>query len=63
MLDVEKDTGDADPAALPRSTREEQRWRNAVARRKLEIRREGEYLRRQLTDVWEETEEDQHSYP
>ena len=38
----------------PRSAREKQRWRNAVARRKLEARRERQRLRQQLTDVWDE---------
>jgi len=38
----------------PRSAREKQRCRNALARRKLEARRERQLLRQQLTDVWDE---------
>jgi hypothetical protein len=43
----------APPAA--RSTPEQQRWRNAAARRKLEAMRDLEHLRLQLQDVWDET--------
>jgi len=39
---------------MPRSAREKQRWRNALARRKLEALRERKVLRKQLTDVWDE---------
>ncbi len=40
---------------VPRcSNREEQRRRNAAARRKLEALRERKLLRKQLTDVWDE---------
>jgi hypothetical protein len=38
----------------PPSAREKQRWRNAVARRELEARRERQRLRQQLTEVWDE---------
>jgi len=42
-------------ASLPaRSAREEQRRRNAAARRKLEVLRERKFLRKELTDVWDE---------
>jgi hypothetical protein len=37
-----------------RTAREKQSWRNAVARRKLEARRERQRLRQQLTNVWDE---------
>ena len=57
MPDVEIEGPDAESSGLPRSTRDEQRWRKAVARRKLEILREHRYLRRQLTDVWDESED------
>jgi hypothetical protein len=57
MLDVEIEVSDAESPALPRSARDAQRWRKAVARRKLEILREHRYLRRQLTDVWDETDD------
>ena len=43
------------PPPAARSTPEQQRWRNAVARRKLEAMRDLEHLRLQLQDVWDET--------
>jgi len=46
----------ADYAAppAPRSAREKRRWRNAAARRKLELRRERILLHKHLTEVWDE---------
>ena len=43
----------AAPATL-RSEREQQRWRNALARRKLEVMRELKRLRFQLHEPWED---------
>ncbi len=42
------------PPPMLRTEREEQRWRNAVARRKLEVMRERKQLRVQLSEPWEE---------
>jgi len=38
---------------MPRPARQRQRWPDAVARRKLETLREQEFLRKQLTEVWD----------
>ena len=45
---------DPTPPPMVRTEREAQRWRNAVARRKLEVMRERKQLRVHLNEPWED---------
>lgn len=58
MIENRNDTPEAAEPLISRSARDEQRRRNALARRKLEALREHKRLRLQLADVW-----DEHSKP
>jgi hypothetical protein len=56
MLDDWVQTSEAADDSTPRSARQEKRMRNAEARRKLEALRELKVLRRQLTEVWQSSD-------
>ena len=55
LVDI-RETPEVSEDATPRPVRDEQRWRDAAARRKLEAMRELKILRKHITDVWDEAD-------
>jgi hypothetical protein len=56
MLVEISETPDVGEDAMRRPVRDEKRWRDAAARRKLEAMRELKILRKNITDVWDEAD-------